>query len=241
LQHLPRKKTGTREPRCQPPSYTARLAETIFLLWHPLWYITGANNRYAYPFQKRGHRMKRSLITVSLASLAFILPAGFYSFSNPPDFAGLPQGFHFKPAEASLAYSIGQYKGNAVLKVERLQFPGDAKLRFSCENRETLVLSAHEGTVFRASGNTLYFAAFQSCSAGCTVIAYDLNDGKTIWSTHLKSAQCFMHFAYCNRVTLDLSSDAVTVTGSESYGDYVEVLDRRTGKSIAHRIYRQGF
>jgi hypothetical protein len=33
----------------------------------------------------------------------------------------------------------------------------------------------------------------------------------------------------------------VSITGRESHGDYVEILDRATGKVLAHKVYRQGF
>jgi hypothetical protein len=58
------------------------------------------------------------------------------------------------------------------------------------------------------------------------------------------------HTAYRNQVTMELSSftevgkegeGAIKITGRESYGDYIEVLDRATGKVLAHKIYRQGF
>jgi len=46
-------------------------------------------------------------------------------------------------------------------------------------------------------------------------------------------------------VTMDLSKNdgegTITVTGHESYADYVEVLDKQTGTELAHRLYRQGY
>jgi hypothetical protein len=38
------------------------------------------------------------------------------------------------------------------------------------------------------------------------------------------------------------SSDGVVwITGQESYGDYYEVLDKKTGKMLARKVYREGF
>ena len=37
------------------------------------------------------------------------------------------------------------------------------------------------------------------------------------------------------------SEGVVYIDGRESNGDYSEILDRKTGTLLAHKIYRQGF
>ena len=49
------------------------------------------------------------------------------------------------------------------------------------------------------------------------------------------------HFKYSNRVSLTLSERTLVISGWEEYVDYIEILDRRTGISMAHKDYRVGF
>ncbi len=44
-----------------------------------------------------------------------------------------------------------------------------------------------------------------------------------------------------NEIESGVKGDAIIITGSESYCDYIEVLDAKTGKSLAIRNYRIGF
>jgi hypothetical protein len=39
---------------------------------------------------------------------------------------------------------------------------------------------------------------------------------------------------------IDVNDEVVTVWGRESGGDYLECVDRATGKSVGHRIFRSG-
>jgi glucose dehydrogenase len=108
----------------------------------------------------------------------------------------------------------------------------------------------HAESVFRTDGNVLFFASFPTFTQGCTVFAYDLTTGKKMWETKLNAVPKVGHTAYRNQVTMELSSfaelgkegeGAIKIVGRESFGDYVEVLDRATGKVLAHKVYRQGF
>ena len=102
--------------------------------------------------------------------------------------------------------------------------------------------------MFRTEKNVLYFAHFSTSSQGCTVTAHDLDSGKKLWETKLSAIPLADHSAYSNMVTMGLSSlsgteekheGIVSITGHESYGDYIEILDRETGEVLAHKVYRQ--
>ena len=66
----------------------------------------------------------------------------------------------------------------------------------------------------------------------------------------MNAAGMVAHSAYSNEVTMGLLSltgtenadeGIVSITGRESYGDYVEMLDQKTGRVLAHKVYREGF
>ena len=43
--------------------------------------------------------------------------------------------------------------------------------------------------------------------------------------------------AYLNRLNFDASGGIVTVFGNESQGQYVEILDEKTGKMLGHKVF----
>jgi outer membrane protein assembly factor BamB len=155
--------------------------------------------------------------------------------------------FHFKKAEADAMFSLARFAGNCQVDVMwdwsdlwRYTFT------FARAGKKILVLKGHHGSVFQELHGTLYFAHYNMSSDGCTVVAYDLNDGRELWRIELEAVGRVQHFGYRNTVTLDVGSfgkgqDVVYIVGSESYGDYAEVLDAKSGKRLAHRVYRQGY
>jgi hypothetical protein len=162
---------------------------------------------------------------------------------------GMP--FRFSEHHAGAQYSLSQNGGDC--KVHVINDPngwGRLTFQFERDGKEILALNGHTGSVFRTANDVLYFAHFKDSSSGCTVAAYDLTAGKKLWQTKLNAVDLTAHSAYSNRVTMALSGGhgpdeegegAVLITGQESFGDYVEVLDRASGAVLAHRVYRQGF
>lgn len=158
--------------------------------------------------------------------------------------------------------SPDQYSG---LLASLRQFTADCKIhviydpknkrtlefKFIHDGREILSLRGHAHSAFTSFDNTLYLAKYPSASAGCTVLAYDLASGKKLWQTDLHHAKPHGHSAYANYVTIRMShageikdgiaGAAIVITGMESYCDYVEVLDRQAGTSLAIKNYRTGF
>ena len=156
--------------------------------------------------------------------------------------------FRFKENEASAQYSVEHLAGKGQVQViANPRNPLAVTFTFARAGKEVLVLEGHGGSAFRAYSNLLFFADFSPIGSGCAIAAYDLGSGTEIWRTKLEAVGDPSHSKYRNAITMGLSSmdgkgeGVVTITGSESYGDYIEVLDRRTGKQLAHRIYRQGF
>jgi hypothetical protein len=159
--------------------------------------------------------------------------------------------FCFPESDAGVLFSLSQYGGDC--KVHMVYDPKEwwrLSFRFERDGKEVLTLDGHTGSVFRTVKNVLYFAHYPRSTSGCTVAAYDLTTGKKLWETKLNAVGTPMHSAYSNRVTMGLSSlhdldkegeGIVSITGRESFGDYVEVLDRGSGAILAHKVYRQGF
>lgn len=123
--------------------------------------------------------------------------------------------------------------------------------RFVRDGKQTLSLKGHTGPAFTSHENVLYFADFSLDSMGCNVSAYDLDSGERIWETTLAHEKPGGHSAYRNLVLIRMSrknevideaeGSSVIVTGRESYCDYVEVLDAKTGEMLALKNYRVGF
>jgi len=112
-------------------------------------------------------------------------------------------------------------------------------IKFVRDGKEIIALEGHLSSVFRAEGNTLYFAEFRSYANGCALVAYDLSTGRKLWRSDLQGIGGVEHSAYQNRVTMNmkLGRDVICVMGYESLGNYIEIVDGKTGKTIAHRKF----
>jgi hypothetical protein len=107
-------------------------------------------------------------------------------------------------------------------------------------DKELVVWKGHERSVFTSSGDVLVHADFHPSRTGCALVAFDLKNGKQLWRTDLKGLGPIPHSRYSNSVNLDiLDKDAVRVFGKESAGQYLEIVDLKTGKTVGHRTYKQ--
>src|SRR5262245_8439742 len=96
----------------------------------------------------------------------------------------------------------------------------------------------HEESVFLLLGDVLYYTAHHPIASGCTLHALSLQTGEALWATHLKGLGPVDHSKYRNQVNLGVEDmQTLRVFGLESYGGYVEYLDRRTGKTVGHRLF----
>jgi outer membrane protein assembly factor BamB len=130
-----------------------------------------------------------------------------------------------------------------------MRSPNRSTFKFKRDGKEVLKIDANDEADFRIEGDVLYLTHFSRGFQGCRVTAHDLKTGKQLWSSRLKAVQCLLPIsAYTNDVSLKVlkdsaeSSDGVVwITGREDYGDYCEVLDKKTGTRLAHKVYREGF
>ncbi|MBI5219415.1 MAG: hypothetical protein HY958_10840 [Bacteroidia bacterium] len=83
--------------------------------------------------------------------------------------------------------------------------------------------------VFKDS--VLYIATYHNIATGCSVNAYNINSGKLIWKGDVKQLMVG-HSEYFNIVHLTLFENKLILEGNEAYGDYLQVLDIKTGKRL---------
>ncbi|HLW63986.1 MAG TPA: hypothetical protein VKS79_01625 [Gemmataceae bacterium] len=156
--------------------------------------------------------------------------------------------FRFSEERSGVVYSLSQYGGKCDIHIVRKAgVTFQLTFQFVRDGKELLALQGHTYSEFRTDKNVLYFAQFPPGDCGCTVSAYDLDTGKKLWSTALNAVGRVAHSAYQNQVMMGLGQlhmepdGVVSITGKESYGDYLEILDRKTGAILAHKVYRQGY
>jgi hypothetical protein len=111
-------------------------------------------------------------------------------------------------------------------------------IRFLDDGKEIVAWEGHYRSVCSLNGDVLVYAAFHPSSTGCAVVAYDLKNMKQLWKTDLKGLGPIRHFRYSNSVNLTIiNNNAVEVFGKESAGQYLEIVDLKTGKTVGHRTY----
>jgi hypothetical protein len=155
--------------------------------------------------------------------------------------------FQFSDERASTLYSLSQFGGYCELRmISEPRKRDEIEFQFFRDGKKLVEYPGSMQSVFCEDRDVLYFAHFVSWTSGCSVTTTDLKTGKKIWETELSAIGLQMHSLYSNRVTMSLyelngvdqdGEGSVWVTGHEANGNYVEILDRRTGKCLAHRIY----
>jgi len=117
---------------------------------------------------------------------------------------------------------------------------GEITIRIMDDGKELVAWEGHNRSVFTLQGDVLVYADFHPSSTGCSVVAFDLKAKKQLWKTQLHGIGPVTHFRYSNLVTLEIiNNDAVQVFGNESFGQYLEIVDLKTGKTVGHRKYKK--
>jgi hypothetical protein len=144
----------------------------------------------------------------------------------------------FDAGQGSILGSLRDYQGKC--QIHLIYDPAKCEeltLKFVHDGKEVLSLEGHFYSVFCVDANILYFAEFRWAGCGCALAAYDLNTGRKLWRTELKGVGLFDHSLYRNYVNMELAQGVVCVRGYEDGGDYIEIMDRKTGKTLAHRAF----
>jgi hypothetical protein len=97
----------------------------------------------------------------------------------------------------------------------------------------------NEGTANSAKtvlkDSVLFMARYHSIATGSHVNAYNAYTGKLLWKGDIKQLNVG-HSEYYNTVFLTLYKDKLILEGNEAGGDYLQVLDAKTGKNLFELI-----
>jgi hypothetical protein len=141
--------------------------------------------------------------------------------------------------EESLESSISRYGGDLEVQTKALGDPPaifGADICFVRNGKELVKIQGHSGTVFVRHGNILVYAAYNQISCGCTLVAVELQSGKTLWETDVGGFMV-QHSVYRNRVRLTFRDDMVVVWGEELPGVYVSIVEISSGRLLAQRVF----
>jgi len=153
----------------------------------------------------------------------------------------------------SMMSSVDNFSANCHLHIVLTPPPESAiSFKFIREGKELLTLPGNYESTFRTADEKLYFAHFSSKAAHCTVSSYDLTTGKELWKTDdISRVGGGGSSGYINKVLLRLSRKnevpnepkgaTIILTGNQVTGHYIAILDRETGKRLAHKIYGKNF
>lgn len=206
-----------------------------------------------------------NLLQFPSITLVVFLMLSLSTTANPPELAERQEAwrneleqrkFGWHDNYCGLVTSLQQFTADC--EVHIIQRPRNFRpssrcfeFRFVRDNREVVSLPGHFNSAFTSYQNNLFFAKYSTDTTGCTILAYDLTTGKKHWETNLRGPKPIGHSGYANRVTIRMSiagevkgesaGAAIVVNGAESYTDYIEVLDRQSGASLAVKNYRIGF
>jgi hypothetical protein len=179
--------------------------------------------------------------------LSFLGAAALVSAPVQPGAAGM-RGHYQKVADA-LAWkepadqpprSISSELDNFQSALKLVQTATDRTIRVRIEPTGKEICSWVENGhgVVLVRNDVLYRADYHQMSTGCAIVAFDLKAGKPLWRTSLKGLGEIDHSKYFNRVWMDQVDERVlAVYGKESAGNYVELVDFKTGHTVGNKVF----
>lgn len=182
--------------------------------------------------------MKRFAVFTTLAAISTA-----FAIAGEVDYQKLADrtDFHWRAEESTILYSLSQMPGEYRFRLD--YDPAAHGMTFSFLKDENIVFTfkGHKHSVFKIHEGVIYYPIFHFSSSGCQVVAYDLEKRKELWRKRVRGIGGVLHSAYRNLITLDVNADVVTIHGHESFGDYIEFLDRNSGDTVGHRTYNMRF
>lgn len=114
--------------------------------------------------------------------------------------------------------------------------PKGLTLRLVQDGREIFSWQGHSRTVFVTTDSTLYRADFHPSMNGCALVAYDLKNRQQKWKTALWGIGPRSHSQYSNQINLTFDGKYLIVYGNEAYGQYIELVDPESGRTVGHKV-----
>jgi hypothetical protein len=139
------------------------------------------------------------------------------------------------PERASLDYCLRE---SPISATSRPSEQSGIIISLRLNGKQEVEFAGHAETVFAVGNNVVYYAEFHPHSTGCEVVAINLETGKQLWRHPLKGMGSISHSKYRNQVILDIDELTVRVLGKESAGRYVEYVDRESGRTVGHRVFK---
>lgn len=149
--------------------------------------------------------------------------------------------FQWKNEESTILHSMEQMDHEYTFRFDYIPAKHEMTLSFLKDGEPAFAFVGHKNSVFRIHKDVLYYPVFQPSSSGCQIAAYDLKNKKELWKKSVKGIGEVLHSAYSNLITLDVNDDVVIIHGHEGFGDYIEFLDTRTGKTLGHKTFNMKF
>jgi hypothetical protein len=176
-----------------------------------------------------------SFFVASIFSLACVTSASGQDYQKIAD----GTAWSWSAERASVSDSFLKFPNTYQVELIRKKNKyGEITIRLLDDGKELVAWEGHYRSVFALNGDVLVYAAFHPSSTGCAVVAYDLKNRKQLWKADLKGIGPIDHFRYSNSVNLTIiNNNAVEVFGKESAGQYLEIVDLKTGKTVGHRVY----
>ena len=97
----------------------------------------------------------------------------------------------------------------------------------------------YSGLAIAVDDDNLYRVVYPRSSCGGVAEAYRRSDGALLWKTQLKAIGPQAHFAYSNHIAITASSEGLVVEGHESFEEYYEVRDKKTGRLISSNVFEK--
>lgn len=149
--------------------------------------------------------------------------------------------FHWRAEESTILWSLSQMPHGYTFRMDYDPAAHGMSLSFLKDGDVVFIFRGHKHSVFKIHDDVLYYPIFHYSASGCQIAAYDLKQGNELWKTSVRGIGGVDHSAYRNVITLDVSDDVVSIHGHESFGDYIEFLDRASGQTVGHRTYNMKF
>jgi hypothetical protein len=150
--------------------------------------------------------------------------------------------FVFNDSDNGVAKSLAAFNDDS--QVDMLYDPSFLNVvnyTFIRDNKPILKLKGNLRPAFCARNHRLYFVDYSSMKTGCEVEAFDLLNGKQLWSTFISPIDVGGHSLYHNSVSIELTqllrsgaSDAVLVVrGKETACKYTCIIGLDDGRQLA--------
>jgi hypothetical protein len=136
---------------------------------------------------------------------------------------------------ASLGYCLRESRVPASLYKN---LDGNVMISLRVSDTHNVEFKGHAETIFAVGDKAVYYAEFHPHSSGCEVVALSLETGKQLWRHQLKGLGPISHSKYRNQVVLEIDELTVHVIGKESAGRYIEYVDRDSGRTVGHKVFK---